>query len=93
MANHVLCHLCNVVMVPAGTICITCAEPDPQRRQDYVERLKQDVNAARKSLRDGFAMAALSVDDSSGPEEQAASAYDVADAMLAEREGGPYSGA
>lgn len=55
------CSGCGEVQTPLGYVCVDCAYPDKQRREDYVTRLRDALDAAQLTLMDRFVMAALPV--------------------------------
>lgn len=99
--THVACPECKAVRVPAGNICFDCAFRTPQERQQRFEEEAWRLERARATQRDRFAEHAmgamvtalmLRMDEPllvgvlRGAGVLAASAYQLADAMLEGRE-------
>jgi len=59
--ERVDCPQCKNVKVPAGHVCVDCAFPSPQDRQDWSEHQQQELRSLRETLRDKFAMAAMPI--------------------------------
>ncbi len=83
-----VCPSCKVVNVPAGHTCFDCAYQTPQDRQNAYETGETMLRASLMSLRDRFAMAALSTTsaDEAPSKFFTNMAYEWADLMLESRQ-------